>query len=427
MCAFCRVAASSNQADQLTAIINKNGFPSNPSFWTVSQHGYDPNGMRVVSQFACGTSHNIYGAGGKLMWQVYDAAVPFLRSKSAPARAKSCVSSPMNRRYVYLDGQVIAQVETKADNSTQTTYRHNDLLGSARAITDAAGSLVTTTIYGPFGEPVPGTQVRGTGYTGHQMEDYDLTYMGARYYDQLSGRFLSIDPVRVNSNTGGNWNRYAYAGNSPYKFVDPDGRAFFLVVPVVEAILIGSGVSIIGEASTQVLLEGKGIAELDATAIQVAGASGAVLGPVAGKMGSLAYRGSIGPTKAIFGTGLTAGVVSAGSTYVESTLKGEKTSAGKMAVSGIFGTLGGIIAGTVGSKAALNFAKASEKGGLAAYSASLSYALQYGANGYVQGTRAAGSSAAASASAMSTVSATLTDSTLTTGQKKAEELIDDKE
>jgi len=98
-------------------------------------------------------------------------------------------------------------------------------LGSARAITDAAGSLVTTTNYGPFGEPVPGTQVRGTGYTGHQMEDDDLTYMGARYYDQLSGRFLSIDPVRVNLNTGGNWNRYAYAGNNPYKFVDPDGRA----------------------------------------------------------------------------------------------------------------------------------------------------------------------------------------------------------
>jgi RHS repeat-associated protein len=35
---------------------------------------------------------------------------------------------------------------------------------------------------------------------------------------------LSIDPVTTDANTGGSFNRYAYASNSPYKFVDPDGR-----------------------------------------------------------------------------------------------------------------------------------------------------------------------------------------------------------
>lgn len=32
------------------------------------------------------------------------------------------------------------------------------------------------------------------------------------------------DPVAVNPDTGANFNRYAYANNNPYRFVDPDGR-----------------------------------------------------------------------------------------------------------------------------------------------------------------------------------------------------------
>lgn len=38
----------------------------------------------------------------------------------------------------------------------------------------------------------------------------------------------SNDPVNADPNTGANFNRYAYANNNPYKFVDPDGRDAFL-------------------------------------------------------------------------------------------------------------------------------------------------------------------------------------------------------
>ena len=34
----------------------------------------------------------------------------------------------------------------------------------------------------------------------------------------------STDPVKANPNTGASFNRYSYAANNPYKFVDPDGR-----------------------------------------------------------------------------------------------------------------------------------------------------------------------------------------------------------
>jgi RHS repeat-associated protein len=63
------------------------------------------------------------------------------------------------------------------------------------------------------------------GFTGHVNDvDTGLTYMQQRYYDPVAGRFLSIDPVTTDANTGSSFNRYAYAKNNPYVYVDPDGR-----------------------------------------------------------------------------------------------------------------------------------------------------------------------------------------------------------
>ena len=79
--------------------------------------------------------------------------------------------------------------------------------------------------YTPYGEPSDGGYDQGPGYTGHVTDSATgLTYMQQRYYDPAIGRFLSNDPVSADANTGGNFNRYSYAGNSPFSRVDPDGR-----------------------------------------------------------------------------------------------------------------------------------------------------------------------------------------------------------
>jgi len=41
---------------------------------------------------------------------------------------------------------------------------------------------------------------------------------------EVSARFVSVDPVQADSDTGQNFNRYYYAFNNPYRFTDPDGR-----------------------------------------------------------------------------------------------------------------------------------------------------------------------------------------------------------
>ena len=45
-----------------------------------------------------------------------------------------------------------------------------------------------------------------------------------RYYDPVAARFLSTDPVLTDNNTGASFNRYVYANNNPYRYIDPDGR-----------------------------------------------------------------------------------------------------------------------------------------------------------------------------------------------------------
>ena len=48
--------------------------------------------------------------------------------------------------------------------------------------------------------------------------------MQQRYYDPIAGRFLSVDPIVTDANTGKGFGLYTYVDNNPYAKVDPDGR-----------------------------------------------------------------------------------------------------------------------------------------------------------------------------------------------------------
>ncbi len=105
-------------------------------------------------------------------------------------------------------------------------YDHTDGLGSPVARTNATGALVGgKTRYEAYGATAVGT-APGIGFTGHVNDAATgLVYMQQRYYDPIAGRFLSTDPVLTDANTGAGFNRYNYANNNPYSYIDPDGRA----------------------------------------------------------------------------------------------------------------------------------------------------------------------------------------------------------
>lgn len=118
--------------------------------------------------------------------------------------------------------------------SAQTIrYVHTDGLGSVVLTTDKDRNIVERSEYEPYGRLLNRSLTDGPGYTGHIMDAATgLTYMQQRYYEPDIGVFLSVDPVSPRS-SGDNFNRYAYAGNNPYRFIDPDGRELGIAFKVV--------------------------------------------------------------------------------------------------------------------------------------------------------------------------------------------------
>jgi len=109
--------------------------------------------------------------------------------------------------------------------SQTVIYIHTDALGTPIAETDAAGNVIQTSEYAPYGDLLNRPDSDGPGYTGHvQDAATGMVYMQQRYYDPAIGGFLSVDPVGPLSDPVNHFNRYRYARNNPYRFVDPDGR-----------------------------------------------------------------------------------------------------------------------------------------------------------------------------------------------------------
>ncbi|MBR9908485.1 MAG: hypothetical protein GYB30_10630 [Gammaproteobacteria bacterium] len=110
--------------------------------------------------------------------------------------------------------------------SADVTFVHTDVLGSPMAETNSAGQLVRLSHYKAYGEELE-QQSDDVGYTGHKYDaDLALSYMQARYYDPVIGRFYSNDPVGFRGVHS--FNRYAYANNNPYKYIDPDGKQAYV-------------------------------------------------------------------------------------------------------------------------------------------------------------------------------------------------------
>ena len=128
-------------------------------------------------------------------------------------------------------GALCALVLWSTAQASTVTYVYSDPQGTPLAEADANGNITATFDYRPYGAQALGQPPSGPGYTGHVNDpDTGLVYMQARYYDPSIGRFLSTDPVTAYSNSLGAFNRYWYANNNPYKFIDPDGREVFIVI-----------------------------------------------------------------------------------------------------------------------------------------------------------------------------------------------------
>ena len=130
--------------------------------------------------------------------------------------------------------------------SSATSYYQADGLGSVTSLSNAAGAVAQNYTYDSFGNTIAttGSLVNSFRYTGREWDtETSLYYYRARYYDPVSGRFLSEDPVRF---AGEDANFYRSVWNAPLSFPDPrglDGTTGVVeppVVAVVEAAAAGA-------------------------------------------------------------------------------------------------------------------------------------------------------------------------------------------
>ena len=132
----------------------------------------------------------------------------------------------------------------------KVTYIHNDALGSPVAATDANGKLLWREDYKPYGERIRkevASKDNTLWYTGKpHEEDFGLSYFGARWYSPQMGRFTGLDPAGFSEGNVQSFNRYAYANNNPYRYVDPNGHSAILALCAAgpEGCIIGAVVTI---------------------------------------------------------------------------------------------------------------------------------------------------------------------------------------
>nr|WP_268926512.1 RHS repeat-associated core domain-containing protein [Microbacterium hydrocarbonoxydans] len=94
-----------------------------------------------------------------------------------------------------------------------------------QTVANAVGTT-TRTLRDPYGAPIGGSNGVWPGGTGYMNKPVTastgLTTVGARTYDPVIGKFLSVDPV-IDTNLPQQNTGYTYSGNNPTTYMDPTG------------------------------------------------------------------------------------------------------------------------------------------------------------------------------------------------------------
>jgi len=137
--------------------------------------------------------------------------------------------------------------------STEAAVLFEKSLGSIRAtvLDSTTAPVIAIDDYDAWGYPlatrtkaIPNAYLQGASkikFTGKERDDefgINLDYSGARSYDWLTGRWISVDPLALKYPS---LSPYAYAANNPVIFYDPDGRSVWTKIAKVAVKLVKTG------------------------------------------------------------------------------------------------------------------------------------------------------------------------------------------
>ncbi|MDF3056316.1 MAG: hypothetical protein K0R17_531 [Rariglobus sp.] len=207
---------------------------------------YDAGGRRIETRSDSLTEIGAVVAGTRVTEKsLYDPQVEFLElavnigSASNPGETFWKIYGPdLNGGYGSLQGiggleAAIRESDHQINAVISDTWGHG--VASIAGASGAAMLTWTSTQVSGYG-PLPGQVSKTLGlaetagmtlqltsatvWRGHRIDATGLYYLGARYYEPISGRFLSPDPA----GHAASMSLYDYAFNDPINFMDPDGR-----------------------------------------------------------------------------------------------------------------------------------------------------------------------------------------------------------
>ncbi|HZJ64100.1 MAG TPA: RHS repeat-associated core domain-containing protein, partial [Kofleriaceae bacterium] len=185
---------------------------------------WDAEGRLSTSQDATGTTSYIYDPDGNRLVRS-DPAGKTLYLPGQELRSSAADGSRKSTRY-YTHAREVIAMRTAADGVTWLSSDHH---GTAQIAITAVAQAVSTRRETPFGGlrsttgAWPGAMDKG--FVGGTVDPARLTHLGAREYDLVLGRFISVDPI-FDTQDPQSWNGFAYSNNNPVTMSDPDGTMF---------------------------------------------------------------------------------------------------------------------------------------------------------------------------------------------------------
>ncbi|QFZ19050.1 RHS repeat-associated core domain-containing protein [Saccharothrix syringae] len=167
----------------------------------VSTYLYDANGSRLISREPSATT--LYVFGQEIRLETGTSTPSWTRWYGHNGKTVAVRNSVSGLKWLIPDHQGTNQVSLSTDASLAITQRRQSPYGAQRGA-------------------APASWPDKLGFVGGRNDESGLTQVGARLYDNASGRFLSADPV-IDNNDPQQLNGYAYANNSPVTFSDPTG------------------------------------------------------------------------------------------------------------------------------------------------------------------------------------------------------------
>ncbi|WP_245712858.1 RHS repeat-associated core domain-containing protein [Micromonospora nigra] len=112
----------------------------------------------------------------------------------------------------------------RSGSGANYTFAIADHQGTPTLYLDNTAQNPTWRQYTPYGGPrgAAVTAPDNRGFLNKPMSPTGLTIIGARAYDPVIGRFISVDPI-IDNKDPQQWNPYSYGHNSPIHYSDPTG------------------------------------------------------------------------------------------------------------------------------------------------------------------------------------------------------------